>query len=130
MRLLAMKTLLLGVPFDTVMKIHSFCERTGRPPAIAKELAPALAKLLEEPKGVELWFGGETGIEGDPRPRRRWARAGTKPRVTNTGNHLRMNVCGLLGLRTGPAYLLEFTHSDREVFQEFLDKANRDLSFE
>lgn len=221
MRLLAMKTLLLGVPFETVMKIHSVCERTlqrwvgdyneygidgltdhertGRPPAIPKELAPTLAKVLEEPQSVglchwtgtkfhgylreqlklelgysttirflhkqgfalkvpqpwpdrqdeaareafcqrieellkqedvELWFGDETGIEGDPRPRRRWARVGSKPRVTKNGDHLRMNVCGIVAPRSGQAYLLEFTHSDRDVFQAFLDEANKDLAFE
>jgi len=81
MCLLAMKTLLLAVPFETVMKIHSVCERTlqrwvadyngygiggltdrertGRPPAIPRQLAPTLARLLEDLASVGLchWTG-------------------------------------------------------------------------
>ncbi len=76
---------------------------------------------------VELWFQDETGIEGDPRPRRRWAKKGSKPRVTKNGDHLRINVCGMVCPRTGEAFLLEFSHSDAEVFQMFLDEANKDL---
>ena len=220
-RLLAMKTLLLGVPFETVCKIHSVCdrtlqrwvkdynafgidgltdeERTGRPPAIAPELKSKLVTLIEEPsragqthwtgrkfhghlrailgievgystvirylhkqkyalkipqpwpdrqdekarvafcekleilnknEEVEIWFGDETGIEGDPRPRRRWAKIGTNPRVTKNGDHLRMNVCGIVAPRTGHAYLLEFSHSDTDTFQVFLDEANSDLAME
>ena len=69
----------------------------------------------------------ETGVEGDPRPRRRWAAKGSKPRVTNNGDHLRMNVAGMVCPRTGRFYALEFTHSDSVVFQTFLDHANRDV---
>lgn len=85
-------------------------------------------KALCEDENVELWFADETGIEGDPRPRRRWAKKGTNPRVTKNGDHLRMNVCGMIAPRTGAAYLLEFTHSDTETFQAFLDEANKDLA--
>jgi putative transposase len=41
-----------------------------------------------------------------------------------------MNVCGIVAPRTGQAYLLEFTHSDRDVFQVFLDQANKDIKLE
>jgi len=41
-----------------------------------------------------------------------------------------MNVCGIVAPRTGQAFLLEFTHSDTDVFQVFLDEANKDLAFE
>lgn len=76
---------------------------------------------------VEIWFGDETGIEGDSRARRRWAKVGTNPRTTKNGDHLRMNVCGIVAPRTGEAFLLEFTHSDRDTFQVFLDEANKAL---
>ena len=98
-----------------------------------EELRKAFCEKLEmllSDETVELWFGDETGIEGDPRPRRRWAKVGSKPRVTKNGDHLRMNVCGIVAPRTGQAYLLEFTHSDRDTFQVFLDEANKDLSLE
>lgn len=79
---------------------------------------------------VELWFSDETGIEGDPRPRRRFARKGSNPRVTKNGDHLRMNVCGMVCPRTGDFFALELSHSDRECFQVFLDYANAGLTLE
>lgn len=94
-----------------------------------EEFRKELSGLIDDPD-VELWFQDETGIEGDPRPRRRWAKKGSKPRVTKNGDHLRMNVCGMICPRTGEAFLLEFSHSDREVFQVFLNEANRDIHLE
>lgn len=88
-----------------------------------------LRELLEDPE-VELWFGDECGVEGDPRPRRRWVKRGEKARVTKNGDHMRMNVTGMICPRTGEAYALEFSHSDTEVFQCFLNEANKDLRFE
>ena len=79
---------------------------------------------------VELWYQDEIDVEGAPRPRRRWAKRGTKPQVTKNGDHLRMNVSGLICPRTGQAFLLEFTHSDRDVFQVFLDEANEHVQTE
>lgn len=76
---------------------------------------------------IELWFSDECGIEGDPRPRRRFARKGSKPRVTKNGDHLRMNVMGMVCPRTGQFFALEMSHSDRECFQVFLDQANASL---
>lgn len=88
-----------------------------------------LRGLLADPQ-VELWYMDEMGVEGDPRPRRRWAKVGEKTRVTKNGDHLRMNVTGMICPRTGQAFLLEFTHNDREVFQAFLDEANGQVKTE
>ena len=44
----------------------------------------ALHALQQDPK-VELWFGDECGVEGDPRPRRRWVARGSRPRVPYLG---------------------------------------------
>jgi transposase len=49
----------------------------------------------------------------------------SKARVIKNGDHLRMNVTGMICPRTGEAFLLEFTHNDRDVFQAFLDEPNR-----
>lgn len=87
-----------------------------------------LKQLLLDPE-VELWFGDETGVEGDPRPRRRWIEVGRTGRVTKNGDHLRMNVSGMVCPRTGEAFFCEFSHSDTDVFQAFLDEANRRVSF-
>jgi len=45
---------------------------------------------------TNLWFMDEMGVESDPRLRRRWASKGSKPRVTKKGDHLRMNVTGMV----------------------------------
>lgn len=79
---------------------------------------------------IDLWYFDEFGVEGDPRPRRRWAKKGSKPRVTKNGDHLRMNVAGMICPRTGTFYALEFTHNDTEVFTCFLEHANRDVKLE
>jgi transposase len=86
------------------------------------------AYLLDD--DIDIWYLDEMGIEGDPRPRRRWAQKGAKIRVAYYGEHLRMNVTGLISPRTGQFYALEFTHTDSEVFQVFLDHANQDVKRE
>jgi len=79
---------------------------------------------------VDLWFLDQTGVEGDPRPRRRWAQRGEKIRQPYQGTHLRMSVTGIVCPRTGEFYSLIFSRSDTEVFQTFLDNANQDISFQ
>jgi transposase len=81
--------------------------------------------LVDE--NIELWYLDECGVEGDPRPRRRWARKGEKITITKNGDHIRMNVTGMICPRTGVFYALEFSHTDTEVFQCFLDHANADV---
>ena len=77
---------------------------------------------------IDIWYLDETGIEGDPRPRRRWAQKGEKLRQPYQGTHLRMNATGMVCPRLGTFYALEFTHSDVEIFQVFLDHANQDVA--
>lgn len=81
-----------------------------------------------EDHGVDLWYLDEMGVEGDPRPRRRWIEKGKKGRVTKNGDHMRMNVTGAVCPRTGEFYALEFSHNDSEMFQVFLDHLNRDVN--
>lgn len=81
-------------------------------------------------EGIDLWYLDEMGVEGDPRPRRRWIEKGTTGRVTHNGDHVRMNVTGMICPRTGQFYALEFSHTDTEVFQAFLTHANADLKLE
>lgn len=87
----------------------------------------ALRGLLAD-DAVELWYMDEMGVEGDPRPRRRWAKVGEKTRVTKNGDHLRINVSGMICPRTGETFMLEFSHNDRELFQAFLDMANQHVA--
>lgn len=81
-------------------------------------------------ENIDLWYLDECGVEGDPRPRRRWAQKGEKTRVTKNGDHLRMNVTGMVCPRTGGFYALEFSHTDTEVFNCFLAHANADVRLE
>ena len=80
-----------------------------------------LAKLRESDPRVEIWYGDESGIEGDPRPRRRWTVRGGRPRVPYVGDHIRTNVIGSVCPATGESFALLFNGVDTEVFQCYLD---------
>jgi transposase len=79
---------------------------------------------------IDLWYLDEVGVEGDPRPRRRWVKKGKEARITRNGDHIRMNVTGMVCPRTGQFYALEFSHSDSVIFQTFLNHANNDVKLE
>ena len=79
---------------------------------------------------IDIWFADESGFEGDPRPRRRWDRKGNKTRVTKNGDHIRMNVTGMICPRTGEFFGVEASHSDSDTFQAFLKEASRFINFQ
>lgn len=79
-------------------------------------------KKLDAQANVELWFSDETGIEGDPRPRRVWVKKGSRPRVPYLDDHIRENIVGAVQPHTGALFSLVVPHSDREVFQIFIDE--------
>jgi transposase len=79
---------------------------------------------------IDLWFTDEMGVEGDARPRRRWAQKGEKTRGTKNGDHIRLNVAGVVCPRTAEVFAMSFTHSDRECFQVFLDQANASVQLQ
>lgn len=125
----------IEVGYSTVIRFlheQNYCLKVPRPwpdrqdeekrEAFRKEIR----ELLKDPC-VEIWFGDESGFEGDPRPRRRWAKKGDKIKITRNNSHLRMNATGIICPRTGEFYALEFSHSDSTTFQVFLDYANQDL---
>jgi len=87
-------------------------------------------EILYNDPAVEIWFQDESGFEGDPRPRRRWDKKGNKTRVTKNGDHLRMNVMGMICPRTGEFFAIETSHSDAETFQAFLDEAGSTIGME
>jgi len=71
--------------------------------------------------GIELWFADECGVEGDPRPRRRWTARGSRPKIPYQGDHLRANVIGAVCPSTGESFALIFNGVDTDVFQCYLD---------
>jgi len=88
-----------------------------------------LRELCQVPD-VDIWFADESGFEGDPRPRRRWDKKGNKTRSTKNGDHLRMNVMGMVCPRTGEFFAIEASHSDSETFQAFLHEADKSIELE
>ena len=94
---------------------------------LREEFRGRLASLAENHE-VELWYGDETGIDGEPRPRRGWAMKGSKPRVVHNGDHIRLNILGTVCPRTGEFFAIEASHCDTDVFQAFLDEAARSIT--
>ncbi len=80
-----------------------------------------LRALCADPQ-VELWFGDESGFEGDPRPRRRWVQPGKPRTVPYLGDHIRQNVIGAVAPQSGALFSLIVDGVDTDVFQFFLDQ--------
>jgi hypothetical protein len=80
-----------------------------------------IATLTATPE-VELWFGDECGVDGDPRPRRRWVQPGSKPKVPHLGKHIRRSVVGAVCPQNGEFFSLMFDGVDSAVFQCWLDE--------
>ena len=88
---------------------------------LREEFRTRLALLAEDPE-VDLWYSDETGIEGEPKPRRSWALKGSKPRVVHNGDHIRLTILGTVCPRSGEFFAIEASHCDTDVFQVFLDE--------
>lgn len=86
-----------------------------------KKFQEQLRALAEDPK-VQLWFGDECGVEGDPRPRRRWVQPGKPRTVPYLGDHVRQNVIGAVAPYSGQLFSLIVDGVDTDVFQFFLDE--------
>jgi transposase len=97
--------------------------------ALREAFRQQLKELSQQPD-VDIWFADESGFEGDPRPRRRWDKKGNKTRSTRNGDHIRMNVMGMVCPRTGEFFAIETSHSDSETFQAFLDEADKSIVFQ
>jgi transposase len=79
-------------------------------------------KTLQADPAVELWFSDECGVEGDPRPRRRWSQPGKPRTVPYLGDHIRQNVIGAVAPLSGGLFSLIVDGVDTDVFQLFLDE--------
>jgi len=89
---------------------------------LREEFTERVRGLAEGPE-VELWYGDETGIDGEPRPRRGWAMKGTRQKVVHNGDHVRLTILGTVCPRSGEFFAIEASHCDTDVFQAFLDEA-------
>jgi transposase len=109
---------------------HNYARRIPRPIpepsdpdqwALKRESCAAeLASLLGDP-AARVFFGDEAGFEGDPRPRHRWVKRGSRPTQGYHGGHLRRNIVGAVEPATGQLVSLIVAHCNTEVFQAFLD---------
>ncbi len=86
-----------------------------------KRFVEELRLLCADP-AVELWFSDECGVEGDPRPRRRWVQPGKRRTVPYLGDHIRQNVIGAVAPQSGALFSLIVDGVDTDVFQVFLDE--------
>jgi len=82
---------------------------------------------LQRDADLDIWFADETGIEGEPRPHRRLALKGSRPRSVKNGDHVRLSILGAVCPRTGEMFAIEASHCDTDVFQAFLDEAARTI---
>jgi transposase len=78
-------------------------------------------RIWQKDPAIELWFGDECGVEGDPRPRRRWTARGSRPKIPYQGDHLRANVVGAVCPASGESFAMIFDGVDTDVFQCYLD---------
>jgi transposase len=86
-----------------------------------RDFLEELRALCADPQ-VELWFSDECGVEGDPRPRRRWVQPGRRRTVPYLGDHIRQNVIGAIAPHSGALFSLIVDGVDTDVFQFFLDE--------
>lgn len=86
-----------------------------------QEILKQLRAWKEDP-AVKWWFCDECGVEGDPRPRRRWVQPGHPRTVPHLGDHIRQNVVGVVSPQTGELFSLIVDGVAPEVFQFFLDQ--------
>jgi transposase len=119
-----------GFSYNT---LRNYVERLGFAQVVPRPWAEnqdpeQRARFVEELRGVmenpenEVWFADETGVIGDPRPRRRWTIIGSRPRVPFTGAHIRQSVIGAVHPATGEIESLIVPEVDAEIFQLFLDQ--------
>lgn len=78
--------------------------------------------VLAANPNVQLWFCDECGVEGDPRPRRRWVQPGQRRTVPYLGDHIRQNVVGAVCPQSGELFSVIVDGVDTDVFQFFLDE--------
>jgi transposase len=122
--------------YDTVLRLlheKGYVLKVPRPwpdrqdEDLREEFKDRLSSLAQDPD-VELWYGDETGIDGEPKPRRGWAMKGSKPKVVHNGDHIRLNILGTVCPCTGEFFAIEASHCDTDVFQVFLDEASRSIT--
>jgi transposase len=89
---------------------------------VARQAFLEMLSQLDADSNNEIYFCDEAGFEGDPRPRAKWVKRGSKPACQRTGSHLRMSVIGAVAPKSGELISLIVPQTDTGVFQIFLDE--------
>jgi len=79
-------------------------------------------QIIRVKADVDLWFCDETGIEGDPIPRKIICRKGESPRINYFGSHIKSSVVGAVRVRDGKFTSLIMPFMDSDLFQYFLNE--------
>ena len=82
-----------------------------------------IRKLAEHKK--EIWFSDEVGFEGDPRPRARWVKKGSKPVNGRASEHIRFSAIGSINPLSGEIMSLVVPGADQKIFQVYLDELSK-----
>ena len=82
-------------------------------------------KFQELYEKKEVWFYDESGFACDMKPRRQWAKKGSKPISYYLGNHVRCNLLGAVCPSNGELETLLMPYTDAAIFQIFLDHMNK-----
>ncbi len=106
-----------GKTYQEIAALSHFSERQ-----ILRYMQAFCEKLQswQKDESIDLWFSDESGIEGDPRPRRQWTKIGSIRTYPYLDEHIRHNEFGALRPKDGRLFML-FNHCDSETFQAFLD---------
>lgn len=123
----------LDLAYSTLVRYlheHDYKRKVPRPMPEPKDrekwedqrdhFAGELLGLLRD-GNCDVFFGDESGFEGDPRPRQKWARRGERITQGYFGGHLRRNVIGAVNPQSGQLVSLIVPHCNTDVFQVFLD---------
>lgn len=85
-----------------------------------KEFVTEINRLANNQR--EIWFSDEVGFEGDPRPRARWVKKGSKPVNGRASEHIRFSAIGSINPISGELFSLVVAGVDTAVFQVYLDQ--------
>ena len=91
-----------------------------------KDFLKEIKRLANERR--EIWFSDEVGFEGDPKPRARWVKRGSKPVNGRASEHIRFSAIGSINPLSGEIFSLVVPGVDTEVFQIYLDQLHENTN--
>lgn len=123
--------------YQTLLNYFNECKLSlvvPRPCVFGKQDQEQRAEFLEEicnlvQENQEIWFGDEVGFDGDPRPRARWVKKGSKPVNGRSSEHIRHSAIGSINPVSGEFFSLVVPEVDTPVFQAFIDELSKSTNY-